>query len=866
MKKFILYTLAYILITFTVAFGTVTTNNLLVNNSSAGYENQVQAEATDGEKFLDKFVTLGKANFSVMCDVGELTNNNSTSSKYGANSSFKQKSRVSLTGELDLPDLENFAMNAKLEADIEGTKLNAEITYLNGTIYLSSQDTNIKLETSNIMQIVSFVANLGLNQNVELPELNTDELLQNFQNMRAKKQADGSLLLQFKISDNLRLDFYTDENFTLKKIQANNMQFGSTALNLYADLKPNDAIVISNPEDEKEFVDLSSSFEISNLIDEIIANKQFGLEFNLAYNGTQKIGFNGAVNVDFNSGLQASLQADLSINDTKIPVNIYLQTGDLYLNIGSLKFMVDKSNLNKTINAVNAELKKLGVQGSFIVDLLAHLQQLDFNKILKQDLSNIISIKQTNGGGLNLTIYGKPFGIDTDLNLQLQRTDDTNKLSLSNLKVLNGSVDLMLSVKPQAKIPQFTLDGYYKLEHASEFVTATIRTLNNILNKKVCTFSFNCVATTFNTTAKAKVNGTVSVDFKTDLKTYFNFDVNVCNKTFNIKGVIVGEQIYLHVDNLKFTFKFKDIENLLSQFNKVQQLRAEPETGTGIAFNVAVQLLNTLNNHNSVEMLTGLNLTQNALTIKLNKAVLKTKNDVNISLNYTDKLENFKVEEFETQTLKLSSSLTFADTSYKFDHTRYSYCSLSNSQNLIEAIENTITNFKTQNTMNLKVNATLTLGGVNLDINGTVAISETKVLANLTVKFGIITVQAKVDMLKQEIYISKLFGGSFKITFEQAKGLILKLAGANSFEELMPSGNGMDFGAILKGDLSTFDLDMLKDIRISGNQTEMTFNKEKLGSTQNPTLILNYNSTLQKLELNNLISKNFGLKFKVELI
>ena len=864
MKKFILYTLAYILITFTVAFGTVTTNNLLVNKSSAGYENQVQAEATDGEKFLDKFVTLGKANFSVMCDVGELTNDNSTSSKYGANSSFKQKARVSLTGELDLPDLENFAMNAKLEADIEGTKLNAEITYLNGTIYLSSQDTNIKLETSNIMQIVSFVANLGLNQNVELPELNTDELLQNFQNMRAKKRADGSLLLQFKISDNLKLNFYTDENFTLKKIQANNIQFGSTALNLYADLKPNDAIVITNPEDEKEFVDLSSSFEISSLIDEIISNKQFGLEFNLAYNGTQKIGLNGAVNVDFNSGLQASLQADLSINDTKIPVNIYLQTGDLYLNIGSLKFMVDKSNLNKTINAVNVELKKLGVQGSFIDDLLAHLQQLDFNKILKQDLSNIISIKQTNGGGLNLIIYGKPFGIDTDLNLQLQRTDDTNKLSLSNLKVLNGSVDLILSVKPQANIPQFTLDGYYKLEHTSEFVTATIRTLNNILNKKVCTFNFNCVATAFNTTAK--VNGIVSVDFKTDLKTYFNFDVNVCNKTFKMKGVIVGEQIYLHVDNLKFTFKFKDIENLTSQFSKMQRLGAEPETGTGIALNVAVQLLNTLNNYNSVEMLTGLNLTQNALTIKLNKAVLNTKNDVNISLNYTDKLENFKVEEFETQTLKLSSSLTFADTSYKYDYTRYSYCSLSNNQNLIDAIENTLTNFKTKKGINLNVDATLTLGSVNLEINGTVAISETKVLANLTVKFGIITVQAKVDVLKQEIYIANLFGGSFKITFEQAKGLILKLAGANSFEELMPSGNGMDFGAILKGDLSTLDLDILKDIRISSNQTELTFNKEKLGSTQNPTLILNYNSTLQKLELNNFISKNFGLKFKVELM
>ena len=76
----------------------------------------------------------------------------------------------------------------------------------------------------------------------------------------------------------------------------------------------------------------------------------------------------------------------------------------------------------------------------------------------------------------------------------------------------------------------------------------------------------------------------------------------------------------------------------------------------------------------------------------------------------------------------------------------------------------------------------------------------------------------------------------------------------------------MDFGAILKGDLSTLDLDILKDIRISSNQTELTFNKEKLGSTQNPTLILNYNSTLQKLELNNFISKNFGLKFKVELM
>lgn len=865
MKKFILYTLAYILITFTVAFGTVTTNNLLVNNSSAGYENQVQTEATDGEKFLDKFVTLGKANFSVMCDVGESTSDNSTSSKYGANSTFKQKARVSLTGDLNLPDLENFAMNAKVEADIEGTKLNAEIAYLNGTIYLSSQDTNIKLQTSNIMQIVSFVANLGLNQNAEMPELNTDELLQNFQNMRAKKQADGSLLLQFKISDNLKLNFYTDETFALKKLQANNVQLGNIVLNLYADIKPNDSIVISNPEDEKEFVDLSSGFEISNLIDEIIANKQFGLNFNFAYNGAQNIRLNGALNVDFNSGLQASLQADLSINNAKIPVNIHLQNGDLYLNIGSLKFAVDKANLNKTINAVGAELKKLGAQSNFIDDLLAHLQQLDFNKILKQDLSNIISIKHANGGGLCLTIYGKPFGFDTDLNLQLQQTDDANKLSLTNLKVLNGSADLMLSVKPQADIPQFIPNGYYKLEHTSEFATATIRTFINILNKKVCTFNLNCVATAFNTTAK--INGVVSADFKTNLKTYFNFDINVCNKTFKIKGVVVEEQVYLHVDNLKFTFKFKDIENLISQFNKVQQSGLESKTSTNVALNVAIQLLSSLNNRNSVEdVLTGLSLTQNTLTIRLNKAVLNTKNDVNINLNFSDELESLSVEEFETQTLKLMSSLTFTDTSYKFDHTRFSYCLLSNCQNLIGAIENTLTNFKTEKEMKLKVDTALILGGANLNIVGTVAINETRVLANLTIKFGIISVQAMVDVLNQEIYISNLFGGAYKITFDQAKNIILKLAGADSFEKLMPTGNGIDFGAILKGDLSTLDLDMLKNIRISSNQTEITLNKEKLGSIQNPTLILNYNSTLQKLEFNNFMSKDFGLKFKIELM
>lgn len=866
MKKFILYTLAYILITFTVAFGTITTNNLLVNKSSAGYENQVQTEPTDGEKFLGKFVSLGKANFSVMCDVGELTGDNSTSSKYGANSSFNHKARVSLTGDLDLPDLENFAMNAKVEADMQGTNLNAEIAYLNGTIFLSSQGTNIKLQTSSMVQIISFVANLGLNQNVELPEINTNELLENFQNMRAKKQADGSLLLQFKITNDCKLNFYTDENFTLKKIQANNVQFGNIALNLYADLKPNEDIVITNPEDEKQFVDISAGFEVTNLVDEIIANKQFGLDFNLTYNGSQKISLNGAFNLDLNSSLNLSLQADLSLNGTKIPVALHLQNGNLYINLGSLKFMVSKSNLNETIKAVSAELKKLGAQSSFIDDLIAHLQQLDFNKILKQDISNLISIKQTNGGGLRLTIFGKPFGINTDINLQLQQTGDANKLSLSNLKVLNGSVNLLLTVKPQANIPAFTPKGYYALEHTSEFATATVKTLVNILNKKVCTFNLNCVASASNTTAK--IDGTVSVDFKTNLKTYFNFDFNICNKTFKIKGVIVGVQVYLHIDNLKFTFKFEDIENLISQFNKMQQFGSGYEANEGTAFNMAVQLVNIFaSNQKSVSnVFTGLNLTRNALTIKLNKSVLNTKNDVKLKLNYTDKIENFKVEEFETSTLKFASTLKLADTTYRFDHTRYSYCSLSNSSRLIGAIENTLNNFKANKEMNLKVDATLKLGGLNLDITGSVVLNGSDVLANLTIKWGIISVQAKVDVLKQEIYISKLFGGSHKMTFEQAKAFVLKLAGANSFEEMMPSENGIDFGAILKGDLSTLDLDILKNIRISTNQTEITFNKSKLGSTQNPTLILNYNSTLQKLEFSNFVGTTFGLKFKIEVL
>ena len=217
LKKFVLYALTYILVTFAAAFGTITMNRFLQHSNNAGNvsnSNQQQngeKQSTDGEKLLNSLVTMGGT--SVNLDFYIYDNQISTKATSTETvSTLTPTAKVNFVGELEIPDLENIKLRGDVSVKMQDTSIDINIAYLDNVLYISNQTMSIKLESASISKIVELLPALGLNINLgdSFAELDTSAILNNFQNMKAEVLESGDLVLPLKLTDSIALDIITD--------------------------------------------------------------------------------------------------------------------------------------------------------------------------------------------------------------------------------------------------------------------------------------------------------------------------------------------------------------------------------------------------------------------------------------------------------------------------------------------------------------------------------------------------------------------------------------------------------------------------------------------------------------------------------
>ena len=166
LKKFVLYALTYILVTFAAAFGTITMNRFLQHSNNAGNvsnSNQQQngeKQSTDGEKLLNSLITMGGT--SVNLDFYIYDNQISTKATSTESvSTLTPKAKVNFVGELEIPDLENIKLRGDVSVKMQDTSIDINIAYLDNVIYISNQTMSIKLESASISKIVELLPALG---------------------------------------------------------------------------------------------------------------------------------------------------------------------------------------------------------------------------------------------------------------------------------------------------------------------------------------------------------------------------------------------------------------------------------------------------------------------------------------------------------------------------------------------------------------------------------------------------------------------------------------------------------------------------------------------------------------------------------
>lgn len=884
LKKFVLYALTYILVTFAAAFGTITMNRFLQHSNNAGNvsnSNQQQngeKQSTDGEKLLNSLITMGGT--SVNLDFYIYDNQISTKATSTESvSTLTPKAKVNFVGELEIPDLENIKLRGDVSVKMQDTSIDINIAYLDNVIYISNQTMSIKLESASISKIVELLPALGLNINLgdSLAELDTSAILNNFQNMKAEVLESGDLVLPLKLTDSIALDIITDANYFIKTVQANRIEIKDMVASVTANLTKDETIAIENPEQEKEYVDVTKTLNIVDSVKEILTNKKLHLNMNANLVGQTSIGMNGAIDVDYNSETNIFASFDINLDGTMQKVTVGYIDNDLFISINDLKFMVDKSSLQSTIDVISNYFDIEQAGQNMLVAIAKIIPGFELSKILDGDFSNIninnlLEFAKGEDNVISITVFGRALGISTDINLtiSLDENDQFSSLTVENIKILDFMFNAKMSYSNQVNLPVLQKADYVNLQDLSGLTNAILNTAKQISTNKAVNVDLSAVVDLNNKPVTA--NGSLTIDFenKDQVKTYLTLNATVFNKTINLKIAVINKELYIFVDNLKFKTSFDGIANILSSISPVLKDQTTIElisTAVDMLKNSSAVANFALGNISKLpqNLIKAISSTEGEFGIKLNKDALNIEKDIDLKINYDQDITNIIIANIKQENVSASIELNVTDTKFEIDYTNQSLVSLENVDELISAVLATKDKILVQKLFATSINATLVKDNTTVKFSGNLAINNGILYANLNVKINDKNLPVEMYVANATLYIN-VDGLKIKLPTSKLKdlsGLFGNVDINKILTDIVPSFN---FAQIKDYDWSSINLDIIKSIEITSNQASVTLNKNIVSSAEDVKVTITFSTDISSIALTGVNFKGYQLNATINTI
>lgn len=874
MKKFLLYALTFILVTFAAAFGTIATSSLLIRNNHDNNHTNIETptkptEKSDGEKLLDGLLNMGGTNINLNFNVYETqtTQQNQqttlTSTRLLADTPSlpTPKMQIEFNGKLSMPDLENIKVSGTINVKMGKQTINIDLTYMDGKLFIANQSMNIKMETTSLSKVLALLPTLGIDIDLDsmMEKLDVDAILTNFQSMKAQVLETGDLLLPLNLTDSLALNIITDANYIIKKVEANNLKFEGDTATLNANLDKDETIEIVSPEQEKEYVDVTKTLNILDSVKEILTNKKFHLNLNANMAGKFNIGLNGSVDVDFASDVNAFANLNLNLDGTTHQMSVGYIGQDLYIGFNNLKVMVSKTNLKAMIDTISSQFNIEQAGQNMLVEIAKIIPGFELSKVLEGDLSNIninnlIEFSKGEDNVIIVTLKGKALGIENDLKLEiaLDANDQLSSITLANIKLLDSDLSAKISYDSQVNIPTINNVQYTCLNDLSGFANAVINTAKQIKSTKQV--SLNLATTIVADGKPVAVDGVVTVDFASNLKISANLSANLFNKTFSVQASVVDGVIYMVVDNLKFKASFEDFKNIFNSIKSAIKNQAVLQMA-----DIAKQILS--NTSVIVDVVAGsLNkLPQNVVAVissaagkfglQIDKQVLGSEQNVDILLNYGKQIASVELKNLDINHVQANAIIGLDATAFEFDISAHNFATLSNANKLISAVINTVNNFKSTNKLAVNVASNLVVKGKAVALNGDVAYNNGTIYVNINA-----TVEGKT--IPVEVYIKN------DVIYLNVDGLKVKLPISKLTELTTLFGSDIDVNAILKqilpslnfeqikaGDISSLSLGLIESIVINETNARIEFSNKHIATKTNIVLNLTYGESLQGLSI-----------------
>ena len=859
MKKFLLYTFTYIIVTILAIAGTIAMDFLLPHgkDNNGTIETPQEYVETDGEKLINSLMNVGSTNVNLQFNVYD-----NTMSEDGSIDDKQLQMIVQFDGSLSVEDLENIKIGGTLSAKLkDNTNIIIDIVYVDKALYLANETMSIKLEDASFNKILELLPSLGLNMNfgVDISTLDTDTLLANLQNIKAKTLANGDLLMTFKLNDDIVIDICTDSNYVIKSLTTNKLEFSSGSASINAELTKDDNITIENPEKTKEYVDVTKTLNIVDSVREILENKKLHLNIDANLDGDPSFALVGGIDIDYNDNLDAYGSFDIDLNGTTHKVTIGYVNEEIYLSLNNLKFMIDQNNIEETVAIIAEHFDISQAQENLLVSIAKIIPGFELSKVLEGDLSNIsinnlLAFAKGEDNVINITLYGKAIGIQNDLNivLRLDENDQFSSMSISNIKVLDGLFSANISYSNEVNIPNLASEDYQKLLDIPNFVNSLLNSVDIIKAKNY--FSAD-VAIKLNINGNiVGVNGNIGVDFadQNNVKVVLLGNITYDSKTIDFKLKVVNDQICVIVDDMKFSASISNMESVIEELTKrlgdnsvISGAMEELAQKTGLISELIKGNIDKI----PQDLIIDFSSQINQLSTTINKDLLGTKENITITINYDNTIDGLQLSKIDIMDQSIETSVNITNTAVDYDFDQHQYTTLDNIGYLVNSVFNLIDQINEEQKIGLELNTSIVLDDQEIELSGVIVFNFNDIYFNAVLD---------IDGNQLPIMLYRT-NNNYYIEFAELKLCIPTDDISSVINHLTnyPTINNM-LGKLVKinnidiANVATKILSIFKQIEIGQNQSRLVINGEIIGLNDNIVLQLNYSNIINSLSICNL--------------
>lgn len=865
-------------------------------NLTAGLEKDETVEVItpkEEESYVDITKTL-----NIMDSISEIMQNKKLHLDLAA--SYAGEMNFGVSGALDVDYSKALNAYADLNLNINGNSQPIALGCLGDTLLVDFGGMKFMADKADLLTVGEWLAkslgaatdsNAGLIESLgKMLPFDIDKILNgdlsniNINNLLQFSQGEDNVIIltingaAVGVDAKIEVVIELDENDQFSALAIRNLAVAGGVVNVrvvyssevsFPDIDESEYYVINN---------LSSLLPaLSRTAESVLGSKSVSLDLNanVSVKGVE-VDAKGKVTANFADTSNLSVYANLAVTAMNKTFDIRLAfiKDTIYVSIDELNFtatVADLGDLVSAISAIMGESAGASVQAAAAaasLSILDKFEGMDINEIL----AGLIKSIETTNTTFAVTLNGETLGLDSDLVISLGYGYYANEFSVSGFGMDGITANFTAKLTDAAYSFDVSQYEYISLANADALATAVANTITEIKTNKTATLGVEANLV-FNG-KNISLAGSVAYD---NGLLYADITATVDTVTLPIKAYYANDTIYADVSGLKVALSVADIMDLIAGLTGNTS-----SMEITLPFDIDAIMAGDLSSL-SLDFISALSIGETATNLTIAKTLLGTTRDITIRLNYTNgAITGVELGGVEISGISASLNATLGLTADIPELNEAEYSNLGNITKFVPAMMNFVDEITTTKTIALNAGITLQQGDKSYGLRGLIYanlsklgaefdIADLDIYANLTIQIGDKTYSVEARLVNGNAYVAleKLRVRASVSSLKEFVDSIMQLLPNKpeidtSFVDEMLAGSRIE--AILGGDYSVINGEMIKAIELTENAMNLTLSNDVINTASDWQITIEYGESLNGIAISDFARGGYAASINLNVV